>query len=144
MRTSPVHPAVPIVLGLAIMFASGCSSSAQPSRPQPPQLPQVRSMAPGAVGYIDGTDERAKRGDRALIEFKPDNRTVVAPALAEVSPVPTDQRKVRINRLPNGQYEITHLGGTLVGRDHDRTLASDELPVTLRVPQSSVKFEPRF
>src|SRR5262245_1907564 len=101
----------------------------------------LRQIRPGAVVYIDGWDEDADSGDRALVEQKPSGMWVV-PSNAPFRSRRVNGFTVRVTLDPKRGFLVTDLGGTRVGKDHDNCLEDGETYAFVTAPSSSLNWEP--
>jgi hypothetical protein len=93
----------------------------------------LRTITPGTTVYIAGWDDRADKGDQALIEQKPSGLWVV-PLDAYYLMQPDAQHTVRVTLTPEGRFRVEAVGNILLGTDHDACLADGETYVEMAVP----------
>jgi hypothetical protein len=101
----------------------------------------LRQIQPDTTVYIDGWDEDADRGDRAMVERKPSGMWVV-PSNAPFRARRTGGFTVRVTLDAKRGFVVDDLGGTRVGRDHDNCLEDGETYAFVTVPANSLKWEP--
>jgi hypothetical protein len=100
----------------------------------------LRQIQPNTTVYIDGWDEDADAGDRAMVEQKPSGMWVV------LSNAPFRNRRVggftvRVTLDPKRGFVVSDLGGIRVGKDHDNCLEDGETYAFVTVPSNSLRWE---
>ncbi|MEW2354644.1 hypothetical protein [Spirillospora sp. NPDC029432] len=100
----------------------------------------LRQIQPDMTVYIDGWDEDADAGDRAMVERKPSGMWVV-PANAPFRTRRVGGFTVRVTLDAKRGFVVTDLGGTAVGKDHDNCLENGETYAFVTVPANSLRWE---
>ncbi|MFB4314994.1 hypothetical protein [Actinomadura sp. 21ATH] len=101
----------------------------------------LRQIQPDTTVYIDGWDEDADAGDRAMVEQKPSGMWVV-PANAPFRTRRVGGFTVRVTLDAKRGFVVNDLGGTAVGKDHDNCLENGETYAFVTVPANSLRWEP--
>ncbi|MFD0854774.1 hypothetical protein ACFQ07_21220 [Actinomadura adrarensis] len=127
---SGVWPAVVALLPVVALTAS-CTA----------EKTALRQIQPNTTVYIDGWDQDADRGDRALVEQKPSGMWVL-PSNAPFRTRRGNDFVVRVTLDPRRGFVVTDLGGTRVGKDHDNCLEDGETYAFMAVPAGSLNWEP--
>jgi hypothetical protein len=107
-----------LALGASATVLTGCFG------PDPTSIRLLKPDATKSV-FIDGWDQNAEKGDRALVEQKPSKMWVI-PLDAEYRTTKQGEFTVEIVLDPARGYVIKNMNGVQVGRDHDDCLSGGE------------------